>query len=69
MLQSYYAQIYLGSPQNTNDIRSNNDGYLRNQIVRGELCRRLHISMLVVQVYIGKHVPVFRHDRSRAGEF
>lgn len=35
-VQSYYAQIYLGSPQNTNDIRSNNDGYLRNQIIRGE---------------------------------
>ena len=34
-VQSYYAQIYLGSPQNMNDIRSNNDGYLRNQIIRG----------------------------------
>ena len=37
LVQSYYAQIYLGSSQNTNDIRSNNDGYLRNQIIRGAL--------------------------------
>ena len=34
--QSYYAQIYLGSAQNTACIKSNNDGYLRNQIIRGE---------------------------------
>jgi hypothetical protein len=55
LVQSYYAQIYLGSPQNTADIRSNNDGYLRNQIMRGvppaPVLRFLQFSILVLRYH------------------
>ena len=39
LLQGYYAEIYLGSTNRVSAIKSNNDKYLLNQILRGELSK------------------------------
>lgn len=36
-LQSYFAEVYLGSAGRVNEIRSNNDKYLLNKLVQGDL--------------------------------
>ena len=44
-MQSYFAEIYMGSAEKAHSIRSNNDKYLYNKIVQGS-----HLAIAVTKL-------------------